>query len=51
MDEIQDSKDNIVNELKKMNKRLDRIHNWLAAYIVISVFFYPIMIGVFMLVS
>jgi len=44
--EIQDSKDNIVNELMKINKRLDRIHNWLAAFIVISVIFYLIILGI-----
>jgi hypothetical protein len=40
MSEIQDSNDNIINELMKLNKRLDRIHSWLAAFIVISVVFY-----------
>ena len=46
MGEIQDSKDNIVNELMKINKRLDRIHSWLAAFIVISVLFYLVMLGI-----
>ncbi|MFX0156338.1 MAG: hypothetical protein ACFE9Q_17585 [Candidatus Hodarchaeota archaeon] len=46
MGEIQDSKDNIVNELKKINKRLERIHNWLAAFIVISVLFFLIQLGI-----
>jgi len=49
MGEIQDSKDNIVNELMKINKRLDRIHSWLAAFIIISVLFYLILIGLFVL--
>ncbi|MFW9971545.1 MAG: hypothetical protein ACFFDF_15225 [Candidatus Odinarchaeota archaeon] len=44
MGEIQDSKDNIINELKRMNKRLDRIHSWLAAFIVITVIFYLILL-------
>ena len=46
MGEIQDSKDNIVNELMRMNKRLDRIHSWLAAFIVISVLFYLVVLGI-----
>lgn len=45
MGEIQDSKDNIVDELMKMNKRLDGIHSWLAAFIVITVIFYFILLG------
>lgn len=44
MAEIQDSKDNIVNELMKIKKRLDGIHSWLAAFITISVVFYIIAI-------
>ncbi len=39
MGEIQDSKDDIVNELMKINKRLDSIHSWLAVFIIISIFF------------
>lgn len=45
MGEIQNSKDNIVNELKRMNKRLNGIHSWLAAFIVITVIFYLILLG------
>ncbi|MFX0104811.1 MAG: hypothetical protein ACFE75_04920 [Candidatus Hodarchaeota archaeon] len=45
MGEIPDSNDKIVNELKKINKRLDSIHSWLAAFIVISVLFYLLLIG------
>ena len=40
MGEIQDSKDDtIVNELMKINKRLDRMHSWIAGFIIISVVF------------
>ncbi|MFW9772248.1 MAG: hypothetical protein ACFFBY_06455 [Promethearchaeota archaeon] len=46
MNEIQDSKNAIVNELKQIKKRLDRIHSWLAAFIVISVIFYLILMGI-----
>lgn len=46
MDQIQDSKDNVVNELMKIKNRLDRIHSWLAAFIVISVLFYLIVLGI-----
>ncbi|MFW9783132.1 MAG: hypothetical protein ACFFFB_12690 [Candidatus Heimdallarchaeota archaeon] len=46
MNDIQDSKDTIVNELKQIKKRLDRIHSWLAAFIVISVIFYLILMGI-----
>ncbi|MFX1478562.1 MAG: hypothetical protein ACFFCI_10585 [Promethearchaeota archaeon] len=46
MDEIQDSQNEIVNELVKMNKRLNGIHSWLAAFIVISVLFYLIVLGI-----
>jgi len=44
MGEIEDSNDNIVNELMKINKRLDGIHSWLAAFIVITVLFYLVVI-------
>jgi hypothetical protein len=40
MDENQDSKDGILDELRKIKKRLDSMHSWLAGFIVISVFFF-----------
>ncbi|MFX0007301.1 MAG: hypothetical protein ACFFA7_08955 [Promethearchaeota archaeon] len=40
MSDVKDSNDSIVNELKMINKRLNRIYYWLAAFIVISVLFY-----------
>jgi hypothetical protein len=43
MGEIQESKDEIVNELIKINKRLDSIHSWLAAFIIISELFYIVL--------
>jgi hypothetical protein len=46
MGEVQASKDDIVNKLIKINKRLDSIHSWLAAFIVISVLFYLCMLGI-----
>ncbi|MFW9876210.1 MAG: hypothetical protein ACFFG0_24170 [Candidatus Thorarchaeota archaeon] len=46
MGEIQDPQNEIVKELVKMNKRLNGIHSWLAAFIVISVFFYLIVLGI-----
>lgn len=49
MDDVQDSKDTIVNELKQIKKRLDRIHSWLAAFIVISVVFYLILLGIILI--
>ncbi|MFX1501419.1 MAG: hypothetical protein ACFFDH_10705 [Promethearchaeota archaeon] len=47
MDDIQDSKNEIVDILKKINKRLDRIHNWVAAYIFLSLSFSLLLIPFF----
>jgi hypothetical protein len=44
--EIQDSQNEIVKELVKMNKRLNGIHSWLAAFIVITVLFYLVVLGI-----
>jgi len=37
MGEIHESNNNVVNELKRINKRLDSIFSWMAAFIVIIV--------------
>jgi hypothetical protein len=49
MGENQDSKDKIVNELMKINKRLNRIHSWMAGFIIIYLVLFFISIGLMMM--
>ncbi len=47
MPEIKDLDENIINELKKINKRLNSIHSWLAGFIILPILFYLMVFFVF----
>ena len=42
MPEIKDPDEDILNVLKKINKRLNSIHSWLAGFIIVTIIFYII---------
>jgi hypothetical protein len=40
MSDNKDLDENILNELKVMNRRLNSIHSWLAVFIIVAIIFF-----------
>ena len=40
MSDNKDLDENILEELKKMNKRLNSIHSWIAGFIILTILFF-----------
>jgi uncharacterized membrane protein len=40
MTENKELNENVIDELKKMNKRLNSMHSWLAGFIIVTILFY-----------